>query len=147
MASPAPPFLGVPAGAPMRGSGFDPRWLVLVLESIRKSCYEWILRLECFDALCDISIINIAPVDFHEVVERCLFVAGRLVGGRQLVVHRHLRIFIGRSYLQRLLVPLDRRFRYTFLYEAMRQPRVGLHDLAKCISPIDGMTHFLQLPD
>ena len=53
-----------------------------------------ILRFQGFNALGNIAIIDIVGVDFHEVIERRLPVAGSFKSGGYLIVHGQPRFFI-----------------------------------------------------
>jgi hypothetical protein len=41
---------------------------------------DWILRPQGFDAVGDVTVVNVRPINFHEVRERGLLIAGRFVG-------------------------------------------------------------------
>src|SRR6266496_6255546 len=92
--------------------------------------YLWILRPQSFDAFSDIPEVNIAAVNFHEVLKRSLAIAGRLVGAGEIVVERHALLIVG-SNLQRSFVPLEAGVRDPLVNKALREPGVSLHGLRK----------------
>src|SRR3954468_4223088 len=108
---------------------------------------RWILRLQCFDALRDVAVVDVRTVNFHEAGERFLLVAGGFVRRRELVVNGHAALVVDVLHVQRLLIPLHGRHGHALLDKAVREPGVRLHDLRERMPALDRLADFLQLAD
>src|SRR5580700_2261931 len=138
-----------------RGAAWD-RWSrrapLEETSALGERCFEGkthraILRLQGLDALGDIAVIDVAAVNFHEMLKGRGFVAGGLVGGGQFVVQSGARFFVDARGAERLLVPADGGLRQSLVEEALRQPGVSLHDLWERVSALDSLAGLLQLTD
>src|ERR1700721_2682890 len=94
-------------------------------KAIGDEAHPAILRLPGLDALGHVAIIDVAAVDFHEVLECQGFVPGSFMGGGELVIQCGAGFLIDANHAQRFFVPADRSLGYAFVEEALRQPRVG----------------------
>src|SRR5438874_9473857 len=83
-----------------------------------ESMPRWILRLQCFDALRDVAVVDVRAVDFHEVGERFLLVARSLMGAGEFIVDGQLALLVDVLHVQRLLVPFHGGHRHAFFHEA-----------------------------
>src|SRR5580658_148496 len=106
-----------------------------------------ILRLQGLDALGDVAIIDVAAVNFHEMLERGGFIPGRLIRGGEFIVESGARFFVDARGVESLLVPANRSLRDAFVEEALCQPGVSLHDLRERMSAFDCLAGLLQLAD
>src|ERR1700679_3935499 len=123
-----------------RGSASGRRFAT---KAIGDRTHPTILRLQGLDALGHVAIIDVAAVDFHEVLECQGFVPGSLMGGSELVIQSGAGFLINSNHAQSLFVPADRGLGYAFVEEALRQPSVGLHDLGERVSAVYRLAGFL----
>src|ERR1700735_4298677 len=96
---------------------------------LRYKTHRAILRLQGLDALGDVAIVDVAAINFHEVLERRRFVAGGFIGGSELIVESSAGFFVNAGRVQSFLVPANGGLGYAFVEEALRQPGVSLHGL------------------
>src|SRR5271170_3078437 len=104
-----------------------------------------ILRLQGLDALGNVAIIDVAAVNFHEMLEGGGFVAGGFIGGGQLVMESGAGFFVDAGSVESLLVPANGGLGQALVEETLRQPGVSLHDLREGVPALDGLAGLLQL--
>ena len=80
---------------------------VIGKQCVRGKTHRAILRLQGLDALGDVAIIDVAAVNFHEVLERGGFVAGGFIGGGEFVVESGARFFVDTGGAEGFLIPAN----------------------------------------
>src|ERR1700741_376520 len=96
---------GITYSAPAPDERMGVRWIP---EKRTSKGIRVILRLQSLNALGDVAIIDVAPVDVHEVLEGGSLVASRFVGGGQFVVKRDTGFAVNSRHFQSFVVPADR---------------------------------------
>src|ERR1700678_2665235 len=120
---------------------------VFLEEGLGDKTHQFILRLQGLDALGDVTIIDVAAVNLHEMLERGRFVPGCFVGSGEFVVERGAGFFVDAGSGKSFLIPANGCLGHTLVEEALGQPSIGLHDLRERMSAVNGLAGFLQFAD
>src|SRR5215510_15828690 len=102
---------------------------------------------QSLDSLSYVAIINIRPVNFHQIVQGCLSVSRGLVRRSQIVIDSQPAFFCYSGNFEGTLVPAYCCLWSSFFHQTVRQPGVSLDDLRKLIAFVDCVTHLLQFAD
>src|SRR3954469_7813999 len=134
---------GITHSRQLRLRGAESRTCRIPLKKTSKAI-RTILRLQGLNALGDITVIDVATVDIHEMPDGRGLVASGFVGGGKFIVQGDAGFAVDGWNLQGLVIPADGGFGHSFFEETLRQPGVSLHDLREGMSVIKGLASRLE---